>query len=396
MNTNENFKTKVLVVDDEPLMKTLILKCFKQQISENKLDFLFAGNGYDALEVIQKNPGIGIILTDIRMPEMDGLTLLECLIKQNRLFRTAVISAYADMHNIRLAMNRGASDFIIKPIDLEDLRSTLSKLITEYFEIKNGLVAREKMIGINNELKIAQNIQREFIPTHFNPFPNNQNIELIGEMIPAKEIGGDFFDFIALDDHRLGFFIADVTGKGIPAALFMSMSRILIRSTAISGYSCDQCMIKSNSILCEKNESNMCVTTFFGWLDINTGEIHYCNAGHNPPLIFSNNTVRAIGRNEGLLLGVDTEHDYLYKEKTDVLKKGDLIVLYTDGVTEAMSSDRKEFYTENRLKTLIEKNGSKPIAELLKIITEDIRNFSVGSSQSDDFALLLIRYKGTP
>lgn len=388
---------KILVVDDEPLMKSLILRSFKEQISNNQLDFLFAMNGKEALQIVQDNPDLGVILTDINMPEMDGLSLLAQLFKLNRLFRTIVISAYADMRNIRTAMNRGASEFITKPIDLQDLKDTVAKTVLEYVELRHGVTARQQILAISNELKIAHDIQQTFIPVNFNPFPGSHAIEMVGEMLPAKEIGGDFFDFIALDDHRLGFFIADVAGKGIPAALFMARSSTLMRGVAVAaeGEGCDGCMRTVNKVLCDKNESCIFVTAFYGRLDIKTAELSYCNAGHNPPIIFSEDkTLTYIGRNEGIALGADAIADSLLKEKKIKLKKNDLVVLYTDGVTEATAMNKSDLYSEERLVKVIEKNGTAPLKDILSAIKKDILEFTNNSPQSDDITILLLRYIG--
>lgn len=397
--TNLESAFKILVVDDEPLMKSLILRSFKEQISNNQLDFLFAMNGKEALQIVQDNPDLGVILTDINMPEMDGLSLLAQLFKLNRLFRTIVISAYADMRNIRTAMNRGASEFITKPIDLQDLKDTVAKTVLEYVELKHGIMARQQILAISNELKIAHDIQQTFIPLTFNPFPKSRSVEMIGEMLPAKEIGGDFFDFIALDDHRLGFFIADVAGKGIPAALFMARSSTLMRGVAVAADSegCDECMKTVNKILCDKNESCIFVTAFYGRLDIRTGELTYCNAGHNPPILFSEDkTIQYIGRNEGIALGADMVADTLLVENTLQLKKNDLLVLYTDGVTEATAMTTQEIYSEERLVKVIERTGQEPLSEILSAIKKDILEFSHNAPQSDDITIFLIRYLGSP
>jgi sigma-B regulation protein RsbU (phosphoserine phosphatase) len=165
------YKNKILVVDDEPALEALIRQKFRQQIRNNEMEFLFASNGFDALKLIDQDPDIGIILTDINMPEMDGLTFLAKLKEQNRLFRTIVISAYGDMENIRAAMNLGASDFITKPIDLKDLATTLEKITEQYNFLREGMMAQNRNIEFRKELEIASFIQQTFLPQNFAPFP---------------------------------------------------------------------------------------------------------------------------------------------------------------------------------------------------------------------------------
>ena len=207
-------KSRVLVVDDEPLLKSLIIQKFKQEIKSGNIEFLFATNGNEALDTLKQNTDVGVILTDINMPGMDGLTLLSELVNQSRIYQTVVISAYGDISNIRKAMNNGASDFITKPIDLHDLDATLKYALKEYSYVKEMIDAKYKLLEINKELHIGKRLQRSFIPKNFEPFGPNCKLKLYGEMDPAQEVGGDFFDFYVLNDNELAFMIADVSGKG--------------------------------------------------------------------------------------------------------------------------------------------------------------------------------------
>lgn len=388
---------KILIVDDEPLLKSIIMQKFKQQIKDHELIFIFAINGVDALKKLNDDPEIGIVLTDINMPEMDGLTLLSNLVKQNRFYRTVVVSAYSDMANIRVAMNRGASDFITKPINLNDLEITVKKTIEQYEGIKLGLMAQKQIIEIQNELKIASQIQQAFIPHSFNPFPENTHVEVLGEMLPAQEIGGDFFDFFPIDKERLGFVIADVAGKGIPAAIFMAMCRTLIRATAFISESSSNCIEQVNRILSINNEQLMFVTAFYGILNINTGELKYCNAGHNPPyLIGADGSLSLLGKNQGIALGI-SEHIELsapfYQENTILMKKGETLFLYTDGVIDAVNT-QDTFYQTQRLEHLLQDTHLETIKKMVNAVKLDLKNFIGTAQQSDDITLFCIRYNG--
>ncbi|MFN4174730.1 MAG: SpoIIE family protein phosphatase, partial [Parachlamydiaceae bacterium] len=278
---------KILVVDDETDLQMLITQKFRKQIQGNDFQFVFAKNGEEALSKLRNDEDIEIVLTDIEMPKMDGLELLSNIAKMNRVVKSIILSPYGDLESIRIAMNRGAFDFVTRPINLEDLGATLMKSIDDLRESKEAKANQNRLIDIDKELDVAKNIQSSIIPHSFKPFNENKNFEIIGTMLPARRIGGDFFDFFPLGDHNLGFSIADVSGKGVPAALFMTMSRGLLRALGQKTNSPDECLRQLNELLVLENSSSMFVTSFYGILDINTGDVRFSNAGHNPPCIIS-------------------------------------------------------------------------------------------------------------
>ncbi len=160
---------------------------------------------------------------------MDGLTLLSRLREAHPLLRSVIVSAYGDMPNIRTALNRGAFDFITKPIDFQDLEITLDRAISDAVERKQAAQDRDRLLALSRELELARNIQSALVP---HVFPNHERLSVYGAMIPAAEVGGDLFDCFMLDANRLAFTIGDVSGKGIAAALFMAVSRTVLRVTA--------------------------------------------------------------------------------------------------------------------------------------------------------------------
>lgn len=389
--------SKILVVDDEPALEALIRQKFRRQIKNREMEFTFANNGVEALEILEKNKDIGIILTDINMPEMDGLTLLGKLKEKNRLFRSIVISAYGDMENIRSAMNLGASDFITKPIDLKDLATTLDKIREQYHCLKAEEDSERKEIENNKELEIAYRIQKAFIPTNFTPFSDSNKIELYGEIFASKTICCDFFDFFQIGDRQLGFVIADVSGKGVPAALFMAMSKTLLRSTALENPSPKECIRDVSHFLSYNNESMMFVTAFYGIIDINTGVITYCDAGHLPPYIISKDgSLKKVEKNNGIALGIldDLERaNSLYEENKIHLEKGDCFILYTDGVIESRNIELQN-YTNEQFENSIKKHFKLPLKEFIFKMHDDIHHFTNNVIQYDDITLFCIRWNG--
>ncbi len=384
--------TKVLIVDDEPDLGMLVQQKFRKKIQSNDLVFKFASNGVEALKSLNEDEDIEIVFTDTDMPKMDGLELLSEIGKIKRPIKSVIISPYGDLDVIRRAMNQGAFDFVTKPINLEDLETTLIKSIDRLKEAKEAEANQNRLIDIDKELDVAKNIQSSIIPHSFKPFPGNDNFEVIGTMLPARRIGGDFFDFFALGKSNLGFSIADVSGKGVPAALFMTMSRGLIRALSQKTNTPDECLRQLNELLSLENDSSMFVTGFYGILNIETGEISYSNAGHNPPYIISEDgSLRQIGRGEGIALGVTTEID-LYRNHESKLNKNDTLLLYTDGVTEAMNM-QKELFGEERLEEYLKKNATSSLSNLINNLVNEIEMFSGGAEQTDDITLLAIRFK---
>lgn len=383
---------KILVVDDETDMEPMIRQKFRRHIRDNTFDFEFASNGLEALEKITEFPEIGIVLSDINMPEMDGLTLLNKLKElKNPGLKTVMVSAYGDMDNIRTAMNRGAFDFITKPVNFNDLEITINKTLGEIRSVRQWLSEHDQLVSIQNDLNISREIQQAILPKKFPPFPNEPNFDIYASMVAAKEVGGDFYDFFLIDKNRLGFVIGDVSGKGISAALFMAVSRTLIRATGLKGDSVVECMQHVNSLLCNESVSSMFVTVFYGILNTQTGVVDYVNAGHNPPYLLSDGKISKVEMTDGLALGV--LDDFSFESKTLQLKKGDQLLLFTDGVVEAFNRENKA-YGEEKFENFLNENLEHPVETIIKKSFADVNDFVAGAPQSDDITLLGLAFKG--
>jgi len=383
---------KILVVDDETDMEPMIRQKFRRHIREKTYDFEFAFNGLEALEKIIASPEIGIVLSDINMPEMDGLTLLTKLKELNNPgLKTVIVSAYGDMDNIRTAMNRGAFDFITKPVNFDDLEITINKTLAEILAVRVWLTEHDQLVSIQHDLNISREIQQAILPKKFPPYPDEPNFDIYASMVAANEVGGDFYDFFLIDKFRLGFVVGDVSGKGISAAIFMAVSRTLIRAAALKGEPVSECMRYVNNLLCKESVSSMFVTVFYGILNTQTGEVDYVNAGHNPPYILSSNGIRQVEMTNGLALGVID--DFSFQSKKIQLNKGDQLLLYTDGVVEAINLDETA-YGEERFENFLNNSLNLPIETVIKKSFSDVSDFVGGAPQSDDITLLGISYKG--
>ena len=384
---------KIMVVDDESDLEPLILQKFRQQIQKKKYDFVFAQNGLEALSKLIELPDIGIILSDINMPEMDGLTLLTELkeLKKPGL-KTVMVSAYGDMENIRTAMNRGAFDFVTKPINFEDLEITINKTIDEILLMRQSMEEHDQLISIQRDLNVAREIQQGILPKIFPPFPHRKDFDIFGSMTAAEEVGGDFFDYFMIDNDRLGFVIGDVSGKGIPAAIFMAVSRTLIRATGLNGMAPNECLNYVNNLLCYESVSCMFVTVFYGIMNMKTGDLEYANAGHNPPYILRNdNTIQKLDISSDIILGCFENHQFTSRKIH--LNPNDGILLYTDGVSEAFNQ-YENAYGEKRLEQLLLSNDHLNANIIVNAIVDDVNNFAEGVPQSDDITLLSLKYYG--
>jgi sigma-B regulation protein RsbU (phosphoserine phosphatase) len=378
---------RILVVDDEPALELLIRQKFRNQIRSNELAFSFAGDGEEALDQLRDHPDIGIVLTDINMPRMDGLTLLVKLRDLDRTVRAVVVSAYGDLKNIRTAMNRGAFDFVTKPIDFTDLETTIRKSIGDLHVYLEAETAHALLATIQKELDIARRIQETALPKDY---PQDPNLDVYGFMIPAREVGGDFFDYFVLDDDNLGFVVADVSGKGVSAAMFMTVSRTLLRALALRESEPAACMTELNRLLFPETVAEMFVTVFYGVINKRTGTITYCNAGHNTPYVVrADGTVEQVPRTGGI--GVCLMKYFDYKSATLQLGDGDAVILYTDGVTEAMDDHGEQYSDERLIKTLGESRGFTS-NQLIGRVVREVSNFAEGAPQSDDITALAIRY----
>lgn len=380
---------KILVVDDEPALEPLVRQRFRKKIRANEWTFEFARDGREALEQLKAHPDIELILTDINMPGMDGLTLLNHLGELDRLLRAVVVSAYGDMQNIRTAMNRGAFDFVTKPVDFEDLETTINKGLRELKVFREATEAQVRLTAIQSELDVARRIQEAALPESI---PDRPEFDIWAAMTPARDVGGDLYDYFLVDESRLGFVIGDVSGKGLSAAMMMSVSRSLLKALALKGAEPKNCLADLNRLLYPDTLPEMFVTVFYGVLELASGRVSYCNAGHNPPFVITNDRdVRLLDRTESI--AVCLLPDFEYKQKEVVLEPGDAILLYTDGVTEAMSPTGTEF-TEERLQKLLRESSSKTSAELIKVVLRSVTAHADGARQSDDITTLALKYTG--
>ena len=281
-------------------------------------------------------------------------------------------------------------------LEFESLSDNINITVSKLREM-----AEKETKMLEDELHYARSIQHSVLPGSFPAFPERKEFGIYASMNAAKEVGGDFYDFYMLSDHQLAFLIADVSGKGIPAALFMMSAKSVMKSLAEAGLSAEEIFTRANHELAgEGDKVEMFVTAWMGVLDLNTGNLTYVNAGHNPPLFIHNGSPSYIKQKSGMVL---CAYDgFVYKQQEFRIDPGDSILLYTDGVTEAKDTERKN-YGENRLLELMSRTDTDEdkgadVKDDCRIICErvfkDVAAYAEGEPQSDDITVLCVTYAG--
>lgn len=256
-------------------------------------------------------------------------------------------------------------------------------------ELMETTAAKER---IESELQIAHDIQMGILPKEFPPFPDRHEFEIYATLEPAKEVGGDLYDFFFVDDDHLCFAVGDVSGKGVPAALFMAVSKTLVKMEASKGLPAAEVLSRVNRQLAQDNPSLMFVTLFLGILNVRTGEVEYSSGGHDPPYVLSaSGEIQPLELTDGVMLGV-TE-DFNYQSKKNLLQKGETIFLYTDGVTEAKNPD-DQLFSDARLQQMLTRLQEKGTMDIIQSIRSEIEIFSEGTPQYDDITMLALKFNG--
>jgi len=273
----------------------------------------------------------------------------------------------------------------------ESLLAGLSDHITVALERGRLIEAYIEKERLEEGLKLAHDIQMSMLPKTFPPFPERRDLDIFAAITPAKKVGGDFYDFFFLDENRLCFAIGDVSGKGVPAALFMAVTKTLFKAIAGRVQNPGEILSTVNREICRDNDSQMFTTLFCGILDTRTGEIRYSNGGHNPPYHLSRAGVQQVPKTGGRVLGLLEETTYAGSRL--VLGPGETLLLYTDGVTEALDP-AEQFFSERRLESILTQINFASAREQIEHLTSEITLFAAGAEQADDITTLAIRFLG--
>jgi len=379
---------RILVVDDNDDNRyTLTLYLDLEGYSNVEV----AHDGEEAIARL-KTSSFDLMLLDVMMPKVDGYQVLGWLKDQTHLHDLPVImiSALNEVNSVVRCIELGAVDYLLKPFNPVMLKARLGATL-EKKKLRDQV--NEHLARLEEELEAARRLQMSMVPQSFPEATVQFPIDICASMEPAREVGGDLYDFFTTEDGRLCFLVGDVSGKGMPAALFMARAKSLIRITTElmrlhAAARPAEVIARVNRELCQDNNDLMFVTLFFAMLAPQTGELEYCNAGHNEPYRLNGGALEAITGAKGIILGV--RPDAVYATGQISLAPGESIYLFTDGVTEAHNA-AGELYSEQRLETVLRDAAGRPSAELVKSVSEALRGFVGNALPSDDITMLAVR-----
>lgn len=373
----------ILCVDDEPELELLMRQRFRKRIRSGEWRFEFALNGIEALDVLRRNPDIGLVLTDLNMPKMDGLTLLGELTDIDQPIRTVVVSAYGDLDRIRTAMNRGAFDFVTKPIDFKDLEITVEKAEADLRVLTDALRAQREMASVQQEREVARRIQEAIMPA---ALPAAEGVEIYGFSAPARDVSGTFFDAFEVEG-RLALVQGEVSGRGVSSALLVAMAQTLLRSFVKQGLAPAAALEELNRVPIADGLPHLGLQAFVGLLDPSTRELTYANGGHQKPLIRSA---------DGQIRSLPSVGERLWstavtvEESTERLTAGDLLMIASAGVTGARDVSGKALTSEGfaaRLREFADLTPKRAIRDVVR----GVYNHLGDADPSDDLTLLALR-----
>ena len=316
------------------------------------------------------------------------------------LYRKAIAPVLRVKKGVQDYMNDKDSHAVSEKMDNIHVKNEIGVLADSFSDLameidrytKEVLTLNSEKERISTELALATNIQSSMLPSKFPAFPDRKEFDIYASMDPAKEVGGDFYDFFMIDDDHLCLIIADVSGKGVPAALFMMASKIVLENQAMQGKTPAQILKDANSSICSYNKEDMFVTVWLGILELSTGKLTASNAGHEKPAILSDSGQFKLYNDKHCFV-VGGMNGITYKEYELTLKPGDKIFVYTDGVPEATNAETEMFGTDRMITALNKKPDASP-QELLSIVRESVDDFVKEAEQFDDLTMLSLEYFG--
>jgi sigma-B regulation protein RsbU (phosphoserine phosphatase) len=389
--SQNNPKQIILVVDDTPANIDVV----KGVLSDQYL-VQAAVNGKMTLKILEKRKP-DLILLDIMMPEMDGYEVCR-RIKADQSVRDIPIiflTAKAEVEDETKGLALGAVDYITKPISPPILKArvrTQLQIKKQQDELKKAyhIIELQKK-RMQAELNAGHKIQMSMVPQVYPPFPDRSEFSLYATLKPAREVGGDFYDFFLIDENHLCTCIGDVSGKGVPAALFMAITRTLIRALAGDDLSSAKIVTRVNEELHVHNKQNMFVTLFIGILNLGNGTFNYTNAGHSPSYVLNDKkNPEPLKKIHGIPIGYSREN--AYQEDTIQFEPGEILFMYTDGVTEA-HDPQKRLYGDQRLSHLLLSNINESIETIIHTVVEDVNTFEGNADQFDDITVMALKYE---
>lgn len=389
MMENKAERPVVLAVDDTPENLDVV-----KGILNTEYRIKAATSGEAALRIVDKQLP-DIILLDIMMPGMNGLEVCQRLKSDPRTADIPIIflTAKDQTEDETEGFGLGAADYILKPVNPPILKARVKthvalKQSRDFMQQASEALARAKE-RMELELKVGRDIQKSMLPTIA---PARPELTLAASMEAAREVGGDFYDYYMLGEHQLCFCVADVSGKGVPSALFMAMSKMLIKSRTPDDLTPSRIISRVNSELSDDNPECMFVTIFLGMLDLRTGEVSFTNAGHNPPLVRrASGEVEVVDDRHGPVAGIMPGESY--GQGVITLSAGDTLLVFTDGVTEAVNV-QDQLYGDERLLEVVRQCPDSGAQTVVDCVNASVEDFATGAEQADDITMIAVQYNG--
>ncbi len=385
----------LLVVDDNEDNRYMLTRRLER---EGYANLTTASDGREALDLLRRHE-FDLVLLDIMMPEMDGYQVLEHLKADPRLrdLPVIMISAVDEIESVIRCIELGAEDYLPKPFNATILRARVGASL-EKKRLRDEV--RRSLDHLERELNLARALQLSMVPTDF-PEPSAQYpVSVHATLQPARQVGGDLYDCFWIAPGRLCLVVADVSDKGASAALYMARTKTAIRLLAQSPRDragavprAAELVTLVNEHLSQDNPHSMFVTLFVCLVDARTGELEWCNAGHNPPYVISpDGTLARLPASRSMPAGIDAT--FTGSSETAQLIPGATLFLFTDGVTEA-ANDKREFFGEERLEAGLRSLGGHAPDELVAAVLQQVRDFAGAAPPSDDIAMLACRWLGS-
>ena len=379
----------ILVIDDDPETKTTVDGWLDDAKIVDAQQFVFATTDEDALTTIGVLERIDIVFINIDSEALSGLELFFKVENRETRFPRIALTSGNDLHRIRRAIADGATEFMLKPLDREDMMEAIGRVFEQVERRRKNWKDRAEYIALRREVSAAAEMQSRFLPK---AFPEFGHLDVFARTMPAKDVGGDFFDVIGLDDDRIMVLVADVAGKSVPAAFYMAISRTLLHTLIIQGASPGECLELANEALCSYEIPGMFVSCICVLVDTAKQTICYSDGGHLPMLMSrgGKGEIIQIGESGGPVLGVVP--DATYAEETINMEEGDSVLLYSDGVTEAFNEVRKQYGIE-RLTNRFTRNTSQSAKAVAMAIFNDVIDHAGDAEQSDDITVLCLKMR---
>jgi len=371
----------LLCVDDEPELELLMQQRFRRKIRAGEWKFIFALDGQDALNKLEAHPETGVILTDLNMPRMDGLTLLSRLAALDRPLRTVVVSAYGDLEKIRTAMNRGAFYFVTKPIDFKDLETTIEKAAADLDAYRRALRGQNQAVSIHQEMDVARRIQDATLPVSF---PDGT----FGFSSPASEINSTFYDAFDAGAGRTALILGEVRGRSVTSTLLLTMGQTFLKGLLQQGVELSRAVSMLNHMLFADDLPSVSLQLVAVIVDSASGAVSYLSAGHQDPWV-----VRALGDvdtldGSGPPIWEDTASSWSVQAAT--LGPGDALVLPSAGCVRATDRAGQAFSVERLAATLRDTTDLRPTA-IIRSALRAIGEFADGAPQREDLTLVAMQ-----